>query len=687
MNKNNYSTLLTSDLREDIQKNALEKIAPILGKTEVDETVTGVIAAIDEIVDRMFGIGHILAPHEIFQRGSHFFHLKPGAKPTPLPRAKEVFERKSPEALSDEVIMELACYVKSRVLSLFYKEFIGKLRKDLISSASKSQPPANPWNSRIIRVGERESLHNFLKSTAAPTETENWFQENFLKNLPESWISTYNAEAWTGAQTLPKPFVLYKNNGKSVVKKTLVDAHSMDISNIPVVRELASQVEVFEKIDQREGVERDWLINDFHLANAKLALSMGKELYARSFKNGSLDASDFVSEGNIGMVKGMKKFDPTRGYRFSTYASWWVRQQMNRHLHSFGRTIRLPVHRIELLNKIEKELKEFTNKKKRPPSPEELAAVMGIETEKLIEMMFLRVRPVSMESPLEDADGKTLGDTLSTDEDFEGELEDSNTSEILARKMQEILTPRELAILKMRFGIPGTASLTAETDQSEESMRKHMASIADEIGSYSVETLSSEIVVHTEEELLPIATLIEKTEKIAEVKEAKILYTLTNKEVRSLRGLSSIIREAVNDPTVEVRCERNILIVECPHSNQEGIGKIKAAIPQFLTKNIHLNISGVTTLRPKNGMNTEEIQRYLEEEFTDKINSCKKKNVYQINVEVLANEHIALEAIAKMDGVSRERVRQVENDAKRKLYRHGIGETFGIDKRLDQPEE
>ena len=148
--------------------------------------------------------------------------------------------------------------------------------------------------------------------------------------------------------------------------------------------------------------------NEFVKANLRLVVSI-----ARRFNHGRLPLADLIQEGNIGLMKAVERYDYRRGFRFSTYASWWIRHAISRALADKGRAVRLPVHMIDAYHRIAKSQRELQSKLERPPTTEEIAAATGIEAEKLEKMRtFLSETPVSLDRPISDEDGRRLIDVL-----------------------------------------------------------------------------------------------------------------------------------------------------------------------------------------------------------------------------------------------------------------------------------
>jgi RNA polymerase primary sigma factor len=191
--------------------------------------------------------------------------------------------------------------------------------------------------------------------------------------------------------------------------------------------------------------------NEFVKANLRLVVSI-----ARRFNHGRLPLPDLIQEGNIGLMKAVERYDYRRGFRFSTYASWWIRHAISRALADKGRAVRLPVHMIDAYHRIAKSERELQSKLERPATTEEIASVTGIETEKLEKMRtFLADNPVSLDRSLSEDDGRRLIDVLVDPNEAPSPPEQMMNSETQQEmlKLLSVLKPIEADILRKRFGL------------------------------------------------------------------------------------------------------------------------------------------------------------------------------------------------------------------------------------------
>jgi RNA polymerase primary sigma factor len=191
--------------------------------------------------------------------------------------------------------------------------------------------------------------------------------------------------------------------------------------------------------------------NEFVKANLRLVVSI-----ARRFNHGRLPLADLIQEGNIGLMKAVERYDYRRGFRFSTYASWWIRHAISRALADKGRAVRLPVHMIDAYHRIAKSQRELQSKLERPPTTQEIASATGIEAEKLEKMKtFLSETPVSLDRPISDEDGRRLIDVLVDPNEGPAVPEQMASSETQNEmlKLLSSLKPIEADILRKRFGL------------------------------------------------------------------------------------------------------------------------------------------------------------------------------------------------------------------------------------------
>ena len=296
----------------------------------------------------------------------------------------------------------------------------------------------------VIRAQERQVMQICVRDAGMP-------RKDFLVSFPKSetdllWIEKHIRAKRKHSSTLAKlKDDVLRAQRKLLAVETLT---SLKIAEIKEINRQMSIGEAKARRAKKEMVE----------ANLRLVISIAKK-----YTNRGLQFLDLIQEGNIGLMKAVDKFEYRRGYKFSTYATWWIRQAITRSIADQARTIRIPVHMIETINKLNRISRQMLQEMGREPLPDELAERMEMPEDKVRKVLKIAKEPISMETPIGDDEDSHLGDFIE-DQTVHSPV-DSATSEGLKETTHTVLaglTPREAKVLRMRFGIDMNTDHTLE---------------------------------------------------------------------------------------------------------------------------------------------------------------------------------------------------------------------------------
>ena len=232
-----------------------------------------------------------------------------------------------------------------------------------------------------------------------------------------------------------------------------VKIYLKEIGRVPLLT-AEEEIELAARMAQGDKYARKRLSE----ANLRLVVSIAKRYVGRG-----MQFLDLIQEGNLGLIKAVEKFDYTKGYKFSTYATWWIRQAITRSISDQARTIRIPVHMVETITKVKKVSSQLLHENGHEPTPQEIADRLGITVDRVREILRISQDPVSLETPIGEEEDSHLGDFI-PDEDAPAPAEAASRT-LLKEQLSEILgtlTPREEKVLRLRFGLEDGRPRTLE---------------------------------------------------------------------------------------------------------------------------------------------------------------------------------------------------------------------------------
>jgi RNA polymerase primary sigma factor len=295
-----------------------------------------------------------------------------------------------------------------------------------------------------VRLLEKEIMFLCIKQAGMP-------RKDFISTFPKNETSTKWLDKHIKAKKrYSTPLAKFKDEVERRQNK-LLDLEGLFHVLISEIKEINREVSIGEAKARRAKKE---MVE----ANLRLVISIAKK-----YTNRGLQFLDLIQEGNIGLMKAVDKFEYRRGYKFSTYATWWIRQAITRSIADQARTIRIPVHMIETINKLNRISRQMLQEMGREPTPEELAVRMEMPEDKVRKVLKIAKEPISMETPIGDDEDSHLGDFIE-DTSVSSPI-DSATTESLRETTHSVLaqlTPREAKVLRMRFGIDMNTDHTLE---------------------------------------------------------------------------------------------------------------------------------------------------------------------------------------------------------------------------------
>ena len=291
-----------------------------------------------------------------------------------------------------------------------------------------------------IDIEEMEKLYSTLESHGI--EIVDDFGDEMLENI------SMDIDIPKGYDNAPT-----QTDSKNAVIDDPVKVYLKDIGRVPLLTP-EEEIDLAIRIADNDQEAKDRLTK----ANLRLVVSIAKRYVGRGMM-----FLDLIQEGNLGLIKAVDKFDYTKGFKFSTYATWWIRQAITRAIADQGRTIRIPVHMVETINKVKKTSNMLLHRDGKDPTPEDIAAELGMPIDKVRDILRISQEPVSLETPIGEEEDSHLGDFI-PDEDALSPA-DAAAMTFLKTKVNEVLstlTPREAEVLRLRFGLKDGTPQTLE---------------------------------------------------------------------------------------------------------------------------------------------------------------------------------------------------------------------------------
>jgi len=313
---------------------------------------------------------------------------------------------------------------------------------ELIESANGNMADEEKDQNDINKYGDfysneqLDEIYESIKNTKSAEDMDSDDVDDLEKEL-EQLISSEDIEKMQEGLSIDDPVRMY-----------LKEIGRVQLLNVEQEQILAQKM--------KEGDEK--AKNSIVEANLRLVVSIAKK-----HLNKGMAFLDLIQEGNLGLMKAVEKFDSSKGYKFSTYATWWIRQAITRAIADQARTVRIPVHMVETIHKVSRVSRQLLQEYGREPTPEEIAEKIGMTAEKVRDTMKYALDPISLETPIGEEEDSHLGDFI-PDEDSPAPAEAASYT-LLKEQINEVLhtlTPREEQVLKLRFGLEDGRTRTLE---------------------------------------------------------------------------------------------------------------------------------------------------------------------------------------------------------------------------------
>ena len=332
--------------------------------------------------------------------------------------------------------------------------------KDLSAKAESKNRKTLTYTEISDRLGDAEidkdqmeEIYDALVGKGIEVVFESEPDDLELMEIEDEDVDDPEVEAVIADNHGAKEIDLEATISKSIAVDDPVRMYLKEIGKVPLLT-AQEEIELAKRMEAGDEYAKQKLCE----ANLRLVVSIAKKYVGRGML-----FLDLIQEGNLGLIKAVDKFDWTKGYKFSTYATWWIRQAITRSIADQARTIRIPVHMVETINKLIRVSRQLLQEEGREPTPDEIAAEMGISVEKVREILKIAQEPVSLETPIGEEEDSHLGDFI-PDDDAPAPAEAAAFS-MLKEQLVDVLgtlTEREQKVLKLRFGLEDGRARTLE---------------------------------------------------------------------------------------------------------------------------------------------------------------------------------------------------------------------------------
>ena len=332
--------------------------------------------------------------------------------------------------------------------------------KDLSAKAESKNRKTLTYTDISDRLGDAEidkdqmeEIYDALVGKGIEVVFESEPDDLELMEIEDEDVDDPEVEAVIADNPGAKEIDLEATISKSIAVDDPVRMYLKEIGKVPLLT-AQEEIELAKRMEAGDEYAKQKLCE----ANLRLVVSIAKKYVGRGML-----FLDLIQEGNLGLIKAVDKFDWTKGYKFSTYATWWIRQAITRSIADQARTIRIPVHMVETINKLIRVSRQLLQEEGREPTPDEIAAEMGISVEKVREILKIAQEPVSLETPIGEEEDSHLGDFI-PDDDAPAPAEAAAFS-MLKEQLVDVLgtlTEREQKVLKLRFGLEDGRARTLE---------------------------------------------------------------------------------------------------------------------------------------------------------------------------------------------------------------------------------